>query len=78
VTDLKLLETIDLFYPHPRRLPFMRCWGCGEKRVFGKWWEAYQREGDDPRWGYLCSSCIVIAASMVIDKLHALLSGGRV
>ena len=71
MTDLILLATIKLYYPHPYRLFYTRCWGCKKRRVFGDWWEGYQMDEETNCWGYFCSSCIVIVCSMVNDRLHA-------
>lgn len=75
MTDLELLETIDAYYPHPYRLRYMRCWGCGKRRLFGNWWEGYQTRAavgpkEDPHWGYFCAECIVIVASLCTEAVR--------
>lgn len=69
--DLTLLLTITSYYAHPSRIFYMRCWGCKKHRILGEWWEGYQTGLPDSHWGWLCSSCTVIVASMVNDALHA-------
>ncbi len=69
--DLNLLETIKLWYPHPYRQVYNRCWGCGKRRFFGEWWEGYQMDEEGPNhWGFFCAPCIIIVTGMVNDRLH--------
>lgn len=74
--DLNLLETIDAYYAHPYRMLYSRCWGCEKRRIYGEWWEGYQVETTLPHgstsrhWGYFCSSCIVLVASMCTEHVR--------
>lgn len=74
--DLELLKTIDAYYPSPWRLFYSRCWGCRKRRFFAQWWEGYQVASTLPhgsalrRWGYFCSECTVVIASMCNDAIR--------